>query len=138
MRKSIFYFLLLILISACTTQDETALNEGDYLIFGHFYGFCVGESCVEIFKLTNDKLYEDSNDNYAMEPFNFEELGHDKFEQAKDLINYFPEKLLTEKESIILNTFTPARFTFSTKKIFLFLNWHTKKNKKRIHSGVFF
>ena len=101
MRKSIFYFLLLILISACTTQDETALNEGDYLIFGHFYGFCVGESCVEIFKLTNDKLYEDSNDNYAMEPFNFEELGHDKFEQAKDLINYFPEKLLTEKESII-------------------------------------
>lgn len=99
MRKSILSFVLLVLISGCTTQDELLLNEGDYLIFGHFYGFCVGENCVENFKLTNKNLYRDSNHNYSQESFNFELLGNDKFEQVKDLTNYFPEKILSEKES---------------------------------------
>lgn len=101
MYKSIYAILLLIFICSCTSNDDIQLNKSDYLIFGHFYGFCVGESCVKTFKLTSDALYEDLNDNYSHESFNFGVLDGDKFEQAKDLINYFPTKLLSEKENII-------------------------------------
>lgn len=99
MRKSILLIVVSIVLLGCSSNDDIQLNDGDYLIFGHFYGFCVGENCVEIFKLTDTKLYEDSNDNYAMEPFNFELLDEAKFDLAKDLIDAFPEKLLLEKET---------------------------------------
>ncbi|AXP80218.1 hypothetical protein CJ739_1127 [Mariniflexile rhizosphaerae] len=101
MEKAISIFLLSLFVYGCSSNDEIQLTKGDYLIFGHFYGYCIGESCVEIFKLTNEKLYEDSNDNYANEPFNFEVLDTTKFEAVKDLIDYFPTKLLSEKESTL-------------------------------------
>tara|TARA_R110002049_G_scaffold37208_1_gene117452 strand:+ start:20682 stop:21146 length:465 start_codon:yes stop_codon:yes gene_type:complete len=101
MKKPILILLLSILTYSCNSDDDASLNEDDYLIFGHFYGFCVGENCIETFKLTHDKLYEDSQDNYSHETFSFEVLGNDKFEQAKDLIDYFPTKLLSEKETTI-------------------------------------
>lgn len=101
MEKAISIFLLSLFVYGCSSNDEIQLTKGDYLIFGHFYGFCIGESCVETFKLTNEKLYEDSNDNYANEPFNFEVLDTTKFEAVKDLIDYFPTKLLSEEESTL-------------------------------------
>jgi len=86
----------------CSDNDDTVeLSDDNYLIFGHFYGFCFGEECIEIFKLANSKLYEDSNDNYAREPFNFKELSNDKFEASKDLLSFLPPELLFEKEGQI-------------------------------------
>ncbi|MFI0430251.1 hypothetical protein [Mariniflexile sp. HMF6888] len=101
MEKAISIFLFSLFVYGCSSNDEIQLTKDDYLIFGHFYGYCIGEGCVEIFKLTNEKLYEDSNDNYANEPFNFEVLDTTKFEVVKDLIDYFPTKLLSEKESTL-------------------------------------
>ena len=101
MKKYILILVLSVFIYGCSTKDDTQLNDYDYLIFGHFYGKCVGESCVEVFKLTSDKLYEDANDNYANEPFKFEILDDGKFETVKDLVDFLPEKLLTEKESTL-------------------------------------
>ena len=101
MKKYSLLFLISFILLGCSSEDNTALNNEDYLIFGHFYGFCIGENCIEIFKLTNDTLYEDSNDNYGISPLNFEPLDNSKFKLAQDLMLYFPEKLLTENEAII-------------------------------------
>ena len=101
MKKPALILLLSIFIYSCSSEDTPNLNENDYLIFGQFYGFCVGETCVETFKLTHTKLYEDTLDNYSVTPLNFEALGNDKFELVKDLDTYFPENLLTEKEGDI-------------------------------------
>lgn len=101
MKTYSFLFLFIFILLGCSSEDETNLNNDDYLIFGHFYGFCVGENCIEIFKLTNNTLYEDSNDNYSINPLNFEPLESTRFELVKDLMLYFPEKLLTENKDII-------------------------------------
>ena len=101
MKTYSFLFLFSFTLLTCSSEDKIALNNEDYLIFGHFYGFCVGENCIEIFKLTNNTLYEDSNDNYSINPLNFEPLESTKFELVKDLMLFFPEKLLTENEDII-------------------------------------
>ncbi len=92
--------LLIAFISSCSKNDEVELNKTDYLIFGHFYGECIGTTCVETYKLTNTKLYEDTNGNYLGTEFNFVELGNDKFHLTKDLIDYFPNQLLNENENV--------------------------------------
>ncbi|WP_298556450.1 hypothetical protein [uncultured Algibacter sp.] len=101
MKKYIFLFALSIVLYSCSSNDGKPTNENDFLIFGHFYGFCAGEECIEIFKLTDTKLYEDTEDNYALDTFNFEEKDNEKFNLVKDLIDSLPEKLLTEKDEII-------------------------------------
>ncbi len=93
--------MTLILFLGCNDEEEMKFNENNYLIFGHFYGMCFGEGCVETYKLTDSKLYEDSNDNYSgNEAFSFNELAKDKFDRVKDLIDYFPIELLSEENSI--------------------------------------
>ena len=101
MKNLIFAFLPFLLIFACSSNNDIVLEEDDYLIFGHFYGFCLGETCIETFKLTSNKLYEDSNDQYTHESFNFETLDGAKFELVKDLVDYFPTKLLSEKKPVL-------------------------------------
>ena len=101
MKDYIFVFLLAFLLCDCSSDEGKPKNEDDYLIFGHFYGFCGGEECVEIFKLTDHTLYEDTEDNYALARFNFKEKENEKFNLVKDLVDFFPEQLLSEKDSII-------------------------------------
>ena len=50
--------LLIGLILAACQQDDTIESESDldYIIFGHFYGKCIGERCVEMYKLTDQFL----------------------------------------------------------------------------------
>ena len=99
-------FILLILIptsfiSSCKKDKTIELKGNDFLIFGHFYGFCEGEKCVETFKLTSKKLFEDSNDNYSGTDFLFSEIEESKFEGVKNLLDYFPIELLNENENTI-------------------------------------
>lgn len=100
MKKYIFLFVLSIVLCGCSSDDGKPSNENDYLIFGHFYGFCFGEECIEIFKLTNTKLYEDTEDSYALNNFNFEEKENEKFNLVKDLVDFIPEDLLSEKDDV--------------------------------------
>lgn len=93
--KKIFLLLLIITtIASCDKSDEFQLKNNDYLIFGRFAGECFGESCVETFKLTEEKLFEDTKDNYYSTEFDFIELCNDKFELVKDLTDFFPDELL--------------------------------------------
>ena len=100
MKKLFFNLLIAVFFLGCSSNNDIKSNDDNYLIFGHFYGLCFGEGCIEVFKLTKDKLYEDTNDNYSMSSFNFEALNNDKFESVKGLTNSFPIKLLSEKEAV--------------------------------------
>ena len=100
MRNFMVLLVVVIMFSSCKSDDDSTFEDGDYLIFGHFYGMCVGEECVETFKLTADRLYEDSVDDYFETDFKFYQLGQDLFNQVKDLKDYFPEQLLLEDETI--------------------------------------
>lgn len=92
------FVLMVVVISSCSNDSDITLDEDDYLIFGHFYGMCVGERCVEIYKLTETRLYEDVNDNYLLTDFNFKRLSNYLFEQVRDLPGYLPDELLNTDE----------------------------------------
>ena len=102
MKKPILIALIFINILNynCSSDDSIHIDESDYLIFGHFYGMCVGDDCVLTYKLTDGALYEDLNHNYLGTDLNFKELDNAKFEQVKDLANHIPSNLLNENESV--------------------------------------
>ncbi|MEJ1239075.1 hypothetical protein WBG78_13150 [Chryseolinea sp. T2] len=99
--------ILALLASACQSDDvtnqETAAPR--YILFGHFYGECQGEKCVEIYKLTEDALYENTNDKYppADTPYegNFELMSNSNFEKVRDLMNQVPNELLEINSSVV-------------------------------------
>lgn len=97
--------LFLVLFSACKNEDDTDLLNDDYLIFGHFYGLCEGEQCIEIFKLDENSLSEDSNDSYPQsDDFydgNFTVLSEEKFQEVTGLEDLFPEALWDETDKVI-------------------------------------
>lgn len=100
--KKIFLSLCLFggLISCINNDDSIEINEQNFLIFGHFYGKCIGEGCVETFKLTDKKLFEDTIDDYIGQNFEFMELENDKFEKVKNLVDFFPNQLLNKSETV--------------------------------------
>ncbi len=102
--KRLWLILIVFLIISCEERaPDDVLSEIDYLIFGHYYGKCIGEECIEIFKLTKTKLYEDINDNYpSISPYHgrFQLIENNKFLLVRDLIEYFPEKILSESDSV--------------------------------------
>ena len=100
--------VLLLAIAACSDENNTnsqklAASEpldlqklDSYLIFGHFFGECAGETCVENFIITNSTLREDSKDQYGLtREFEFNIDLTDKLQQVNDLRNSIPEALLT-------------------------------------------
>ena len=96
----------LLILFACENEDITRGEFAtDYIAFGHFYGFCMGEQCVEIYKVTDANLYEDTRDNYPPrdEAYigDFKPLSDQLFEQVKDLKSKIPSKLLETPSGII-------------------------------------
>lgn len=100
------YIIIILTLVSCQ-QDDIKQSESnpDYIIFGHFYGECIGEKCVEMYKLTNNHLYEDTNDRYpnSNERYvgNFELLDDALFEKVKGLNGAIPVALLTTDKKII-------------------------------------
>lgn len=93
-------FLSIVTLGACGKSNSPEPAQSDYVIFGHFYGECMGEECVELFKLQGPKVFEDVQDNYPGGQTHyigkFVDLGPTKHMQAKDLMDYFPKRLLRE------------------------------------------
>ena len=101
MNKSLLILLLGIILIACDKDDMGInLSEQNFLVFGHFYGECAGEWCVETFKLTDAKLFEDTIDDYSGQSFDFVELDNALYEEVKDLEDFFPSELLDSNESV--------------------------------------
>lgn len=99
--------LVLLLLSFCliSCKDDDVV-ETDYLIFGHFYGECVQESCILMYKVEETRVLADTRQEYPNQqmPYagNFtEELSNSDFQIAKDLVDEIPEELFDETETII-------------------------------------
>ena len=91
--------LTLILVSAgfLLGCDKEEVNiSARYLVFGHSYGKCVGEECLEVFKLTQDSLYEDLEDNFFTGGAKFVALSKTKHTLALPLLTSYPEELRDE------------------------------------------
>ena len=106
MRLVCFLLLPFFLLNCSSVND--ASTDTDFLIFGTFYGECLGEQCVEIFKLTSDKLYEDRNDQYpashneaSFYVGDFIELSSSLFEESNQLWLSFPNQLKTIKSGTV-------------------------------------
>ena len=104
--KSILPLILCVLLfNACKKEPIEKSNTSDYLVFGHFYGECMGEGCVEIFKLTNTTLLEDTNDHYpgSQNAYNgnFSVDRSTFFSQVEDLWEVIPDNIFEETETVI-------------------------------------
>lgn len=95
---------LVVFLSLSCSEEKVKVNL-DYLIFGDFYGECVGEGCIDIYKIENENLYEDTRDLYPSweNPYdgNFVQLPADKYNEVNTLLQKFPEKLLHEKDTVL-------------------------------------
>ena len=99
MNKGLTLLIAITMTTSCN-KDCITLNEQNYLVFGHFYGMCAGEGCVETYKLTDMKLYEDLIDDYSGQNLEFVELQNETFAQVSDLVDFFPNQLLSEEETV--------------------------------------
>lgn len=105
MKLSALFICLSLVMSMSCTDDATANAEIDYLIFGHFYGECSGEVCIEIFRIDAKQISEDINDTYpnSNDFYNgqFVPLDQEVFLQVNNLREEFERKLLNEDEVVI-------------------------------------
>jgi hypothetical protein len=102
----LFSSAAMVAFSSCEKDCNCAgTGEFEYMVFGHFYGECAGEGCVEIFKLDGERLYEDSTDVYpnGLSPYTgaYFVLPEEKFQMVRDLVNDFPEALYAEPQIVI-------------------------------------
>ena len=101
--KRLIPFLLL--LTACSGDPVDELKGSDSITFGQFFGFCQGEQCIEIYKLTSSGLYEDITDKYPGrdEPYSgdFRKMADEKFQLAKGFESNIPGELLSQKERVI-------------------------------------
>lgn len=107
MKKILFALCFMgLLFQSCKKDEDTGMtSDSDFLIFGHFYGLCSGEDCVEIFKLDESQLLEDSEDNYpdsdVFNTLNFSIDQADKRTLVEDLLDKIPDELLQTSEKVI-------------------------------------
>jgi len=90
----------------CSDDFESLSGRGEYLVFGDFYGECLGENCVDIFKIVDGKLYEDTLDNYPLaselpHALQLVERPDDRYHDIVELIGDIPADLFDEKRVVI-------------------------------------
>ena len=95
------FLAVLMALSSCAKEDlSTSI---DTLIFGHFYGECSGERCIETYKLESDKLYEDVLDRYAggdHQHFGFQQLPDNLKKNLPDLVSMLPDQIYQQPSTI--------------------------------------
>ena len=100
MKKLNFLLLSFVLLIAACDKRHAIPKSDNYLMFGHFFGMCEGESCIEIFRLEKSRLLEDTKDNYPSSTKfysgSYVTRSSSNFEACKDLKDAFPKDLLDE------------------------------------------
>lgn len=77
----------------------------NYVIFGQFFRFCIGEKCIEVYKLTDNGLYEDIQDQYLNKP-GLDYKGFAKLNDSlRQKVNGFPSSIPIELYSFPDSTF---------------------------------
>lgn len=102
MRRVILFVCIL---TACQSESVQPTSPYDYIVFGHYYGMCIGEDCVEYYKLTPTDLYENVEDIYpgSNGPFagEYKLQSRINFMKVNDLPDLIPQELFSEAEHII-------------------------------------
>lgn len=99
--------MVLFTMLACnksTVECCVQLGQFSEFIFGTYYGECIGESCIQTFKLEDGHLFEAQQDSYAGPfpyPGEWDTLSNDQYEKVKDLPASFPHALFDETETTI-------------------------------------
>lgn len=100
----VFTGLALILTAACH-DDNGVPNDPDYVVFGDFYGECIGSGCVDIYKLQTDAIYEDNKDVYpsmrASYNGNYILRTNVNIDDIKDLLDKIPAQLYGEQDTVL-------------------------------------
>ncbi len=87
--------LLSVMTLSCSDQD---VNENDYLVFGTYYGFCIG-NCTNIYKIENGQLFKDKLERPIIEDLSFhsDPLPKNKFHIAQQLLKDLPDYFMNNK-----------------------------------------
>lgn len=91
------------LMVSCTKSEMLATSgeteqDDEYLIFGTYYGFFVGEG-VDTYKLTKNALYTDINNSWDINKAKFTRLSDAEFNLVKNLIQAIPSELIMLNDS---------------------------------------
>lgn len=89
----------MLVIAACDRRHVVPKSD-NCLVFGHFFGMCEGETCIEIFRLEKSRVLEDIKDQYPSSTkfYNGTYVARSSldFEKCKDLTEAFPKELLDD------------------------------------------
>jgi hypothetical protein len=91
MKPLFLIFITSILLGASCSSDKSSFDEPT-VIFGHFFGECSGERCLETYMLQGDALFEDLNDSFDRS-FDFSPLSAELYNQVNDLRTLIPDEL---------------------------------------------
>lgn len=101
----LFIALTGLLFGSC--RKDNSISPGvadDYVIFGSYFGECVGEGCIQMYKVTDTEVQEEIDDKYWLsggaQPGSFVALAPSKFEIVKNIANEIPADLYTEASVI--------------------------------------
>lgn len=100
--KHLIYLMIACSFIACDKEDENM--QYDAFIFGHFFGECFGESCVEIYKIEGEQLFEDTNDQYPSingNTYNWVQREDVDVQFIQDILVDIPDNLYDESDQII-------------------------------------
>ena len=103
MRKHIFLGLVLLTsLSSCSFFEMT--YRGPELVFGRYYGECVGDECIVIFRLTEEELQRAVDPAYPgneQTGFDYRATNELDFNYAKILLDAVPETLIEITDNVL-------------------------------------
>ena len=104
--RTFFLFVSMVALAACCKEDDNhPANNNEFIVFGHFYGECAGEGCIEMYKIEGGKLFEDTLDQYPgthqVYMGEWIELPIATYNLVKGLRDEVPPALLAEEERVI-------------------------------------
>jgi hypothetical protein len=96
--------LLVLILSNCDDVQPTIYNY-EYMVFGKYYGECLGENCINIYKIENNKLYKDTAEilptwEHPYQASYYSELPDSLFNTAKTLLGLIPNTILTDTTKV--------------------------------------
>jgi hypothetical protein len=98
----------IIVLSACKKNcgsNTTYVPQDNYIKFGHFYGECGGETCMENFIVTDHLLFEDTKDDYPTSTNfyngNYVIKTNSNIAAINTILNTVPQALLNDNNIVI-------------------------------------
>ena len=90
----------------CSENPIGQLESDDYVVFGDFFGECIGEGCIEIFKIQDGRVFADTLDRYPSHltlphATAFVEIPDDSYDILARTFSEIPADLFKEERIVI-------------------------------------